>query len=140
MSDTRPHPEPEPEPSYVKRERELGAERGSASRAIGYRRPRRDADYDPTLAEPTLSKTRVFRRETERSPGSDGKLTIRIVNEYGKPEMMIRCANIAQCREVVRVESPLYEPGSLFFIADGTKPIENWAIGKDGLPKRGRVR
>jgi hypothetical protein len=105
--------------------------------AIGYRRPRRYEEPEPTV--PTEHPTRVYQARTEVSPGS-GRLVIRVINEYGKPEKAIRCNNISQCREVVRVESPLYEPGSLFFIADGNAPIETWAIGKDGLPHRGRTR
>jgi hypothetical protein len=117
------------------------AESSREAERIGYRRPRSQEElYEQTLAEPTLARTRVFQRETMRSPGSDSRLIIRIINEHGKPEKAIRCRTISQCREVVRVESPLYEPGALFFIADGNTPVENWAIGKDGLPKRGRVR
>lgn len=124
MSDTRTHTLPES---------------SSGRRAIGYRRPRRVDE--PTPTEYTLAQTRVFRRETERSAGvGEGGLIIRIINEHGKPEKAIRCKTISQCREVVRVESPLYEPGALFFIADGNLQVETWAIGKDGLPKRGRVR
>jgi hypothetical protein len=151
MSSTRTHPQPETKPSsaegryerYLERleeERKRDEAKGSASRAIGYRRPRREADYGQTIADPTAQQTRLYQRETLRSPVAHGKLVIRVVNEYGKPEMTIFCNNIAQCREVVRVETPLYEPGSLFFISDGNRPVENWAVGKDGLPRRGRVR
>lgn len=151
MSDTKTHSRAESSPPttqyerylrYLEQERERDAAKGSASKAIGYRRPRRVEDVvdEPTMTASTERQTRLFQRETLRSAGPSGRLVIRIINEYGKPEKAIHCSNITQCREVVRVETPLYEPGSLFFIADGTRPIENWAIGKDGLPKRGRTR
>jgi hypothetical protein len=146
MSDTRSHPRPESAPAttqyerYVRRlEEELARDgaKGSASRAVGYRRPRHYEEPEPTIQ--TEYPTRVYRAHTEVSPGS-GRLVVRIIDETGRPDKAIRCKTISQCREVVRVETPLYEPGALFFIADGLTPVESWAVGKDGLPKRGRVR
>ena len=97
----------------------------------------RSARTEHDVTAVTELPTRTFHRTTKRSAGS-GKYVIRIVDSAGHPEMSIHCNNIDQCRDVIRVESPLYEPGAMFFIADGGRSVETWAIGKDGMPKRGK--
>jgi hypothetical protein len=98
-------------------------------------------DVDPAtmldITSPTEGPTRRFQRHTEPSAG-EGGLVIRVVDPAGRQELAIRCRSIRQCREVVRVEAPIHEPYTMFFIADGSTPVERWAVGRDGLPKRGR--
>lgn len=93
---------------------------------------RRNPDA-PTVRDPRTTAL----TPTRRSLGIE-RFLVRIVDPTGRPIGAVSCRNMTQCRDVIRVEGPVSEPFTMFFVSDAGRPVERWAVGASGVPKKGR--
>ena len=53
---------------------------------------------------------------------------VKVVNASGEPVSTVMCHTLFQCREVVRIESPIHGAHALYFISWNGEDLERWTL------------